>query len=73
MSRIEKQIASLQKRISILEDRMKQESNLSDIKEMLEDISKGIDKNVCDTKDEILQTVLKRPPSHILQTKFRFV
>ena len=73
MSRIEKQLASLQKRITILEDRMKQQSNLLDIKEMLADISKGIDKIVCETKDEFVLDVSKKPPSHILQTKFRSI
>lgn len=40
---------------------------------MLADISKGIDKNVCETKDEFVLDVSKKPPSHILQTKFRFI
>lgn len=71
MSRIGKQLASLQKRIAIIEDRLKHESNLADIKEMISEISKGMDKSAPEPRDFSDIEPIKKPPSHILQTGFR--
>lgn len=99
MSKLDKHIAALQKRVSALENQMKQDANLSEIRDMLADITKAMrvsgkrpghgqgqgqgtytDRDTDTDTDTAEQAVApwgllpydsRRPPSHILQTRFR--
>lgn len=74
MSKLEKQILVLQKRVAALENQLKQDANLSEIREMLADITKSMRSSGKSTGLEATDMGYydsKRPQSHILQTRFR--
>ena len=81
MSNTQKQLVSLQKRVSAIETQLKQDANLSEIREMLADIVKtvktpgppgrGLGTVTARAPETYEPTGAARPASHIIQTRFR--
>mgnify|MGYP006897113052 CR=1 FL=1 len=79
MSNTQKQLVALQKRVSAIETQLKQDANLSEIREMLADIVKtvktpagrGVSVGPARAPETYNPVGTARPASHILQTRFR--
>lgn len=71
MSSTQKQIASLQKRVASIENQLKQDANLSEIREMLADIVRSVKNPGQKARVQDVYEAAKRPPSHVVQTRFR--
>lgn len=76
MNKLEKQILELQKRVTSLENQVRQDANLSDIRSMLAELVRSMKSNI-DTSSEDSSSLASiedmRPPSHITQTRYRVV
>jgi hypothetical protein len=82
MSALQKQVASLQKRVASIENQLKQDANLSEIREMLADIVRTVQTDggpqrsrpppqAADGRAQGEDYPTRRPPSHVIQTRFR--
>ena len=81
----QKQIAALQKRVAAIENQLKQDANLSEIREMLADIVRAVKTEggpqrtqahiqgafAAHTRSHVDDYAARRPPSHVVQTRFR--
>lgn len=79
MSSTQKQIAALQKRVASIENQLKQDANLLEIRGMLADIVKSVNAGTCavpgagaaDGPGGAGARAAPRVRSHIVQTRFR--
>lgn len=82
MSSLQKQVASLQKRVASIENQLKQDANLSEIREMLADIVRTVKTDggpqrglihpqAGQARAQGEEHATRRPPSHVVQTRFR--